>query len=191
LKELEVGTAASPAFEFDDGSGTGVFWPTVTKLGFAVNAEERVRLEDNGVNNLLVTGGVGIGESIASVDVFLVREAAGRLVLRHGTNEQRFYLYNSYTDAANWERGSLEWNSNSLFLHSAKSGSGANRDIRIQASDRRFSQHRQRKLPSTGLWGILTWSWPTPFCKRICERRSWPACNGPWRASRISPPAMP
>jgi hypothetical protein len=61
----------------------------------------------------------------ASLDVYLVRDAANTLALRNGTNAQTFNIYNTYTDASNYERLSISWASNICTLSTSGAGTGA------------------------------------------------------------------
>lgn len=86
---------------------------------------------------LAVTGGVSIGSSDAfsiSTDVLLRRDAANTLALRNGTAAQAFNVYRTFTDASNYERGTIKWNSNTLEVCSERAGTGAARDMKIYAS---------------------------------------------------------
>lgn len=64
-------------------------------------------------------------------DTYLVRDgAADALAMRRtGANPQTFRLYNTYTDASNWERGGLTWNANRLILLTEKAGTGTARSL--------------------------------------------------------------
>jgi len=53
---------------------------------------------------------------------------------RNGTNAQTYRLYNTYTDASNYERGYLQWNSNVLELGTEGLGTGTARPVRITAA---------------------------------------------------------
>ena len=73
-------------------------------------------------------GKVGIG-----ANVFLERDGDNFLALRNGANAQTFRVYNTYTDASNYERGTITWESNELNIRSEKAGSGQLRNIVINA----------------------------------------------------------
>jgi hypothetical protein len=47
-------------------------------------------------------------------DLVVVRDLANTLALRNSTNAQSFRLYNTYTDASNFERGFSRWNGSSF-----------------------------------------------------------------------------
>ena len=78
-----------------------------------------VRLTSNG--GLLSFG--------ASNDVILARDAANTLALRNGTAAQTFNVYNTYTDASNYERLDITWASNFAYLRTASAGTGAARGL--------------------------------------------------------------
>lgn len=52
---------------------------------------------------------------------------------RNSTNEQKFNIYNTYTDASNYERASLLFVSNTLVLRTEALGTGTARSVIIQA----------------------------------------------------------
>ena len=67
--------------------------------------------------------------TISATDLILARDAANTLAQRNGVNAQAFNLYNTYTDASNYERGFMRWVSNALQIGSDKLGTGAARDL--------------------------------------------------------------
>ena len=62
-------------------------------------------------------------------------ESANVLALRNSTTAQGLYVYNTYTDASNYERGVFDWTTtaNVLTIGMQKAGTGAIRQIVIQA----------------------------------------------------------
>jgi hypothetical protein len=71
----------------------------------------------------------GIGSS--TLDTKLYRDAANTLAMRNGTTAQTFRLYNTYTDASNYERGVFDWStaSNTLTIGTQAAGTGSGRNI--------------------------------------------------------------
>ena len=67
-----------------------------------------------------------------SNDLTLSRDAANTLAQRNGVNAQAFNLYNTYTDASNYERGFMRWTSNLLRIGTEGLGTGAARQILVQ-----------------------------------------------------------
>lgn len=77
------------------------------------------------------TGQLTLGTSL---DVRLARDAANTLALRNGVNAQAFNIYNTFTDASNYERGFVRWSSNRLQVGSEALGTGSQRDLDIQGT---------------------------------------------------------
>jgi hypothetical protein len=67
-------------------------------------------------------------------DLAIGRDAANTLAQRNGTNAQAYRLYNTHTDASNYERGFLQWNSNVLEIGSEGAGTGSEQPVRITAA---------------------------------------------------------
>lgn len=64
-------------------------------------------------------------------DIVLLRDAAGVLAQRNGTNAQTSRLYGTYTDGSNYERGFMRWNSNVLEIGTEAAGTGTIREISL------------------------------------------------------------
>jgi hypothetical protein len=72
---------------------------------------------------------------VNSPDTFLYRDGAANIIAqRNSTSAQIFRLYNTYTDASNYERFNIEWSSGYLNLRTEKAGTGSNRDLRLHAT---------------------------------------------------------
>lgn len=65
-------------------------------------------------------------------DLALARDAANTLAQRNGVNAQTFRIYNTFTDASNYERGKIQWDSNVLKIGTEKAGSGTARALELQ-----------------------------------------------------------
>lgn len=110
-KTISVGldSGAAPIFELDANSG-GIRVAANYYLGWSTTS----------------------ANAGASIDTFLLRDAAAVLAQRNGTAAQAFRVYNTYTDANSWERGGLTWVSNVLQIGTSKgSGAGSTRTIAI------------------------------------------------------------
>jgi len=81
----------------------------------------------SGVSFGFASGGVAGG----TLDTILVRDAANILAQRNGVNSQAFRVYNTYTDASNYERGIFEWYSNTLYIGTQNAGSGSARNLQF------------------------------------------------------------
>ena len=69
--------------------------------------------------------------AVALPDVLLYRDAPNTLALRNGANAQAFNVYNTYTDASNYERGYAKWTSNVFEISIEKGGTGSNRALAL------------------------------------------------------------
>lgn len=72
----------------------------------------------------------------ASIDTSIFRDAANTVAQRRGTNAQTFRVYNTFTDASNYERFNIDWitSSNFLRLETTAAGTGTGRSIIIQSA---------------------------------------------------------
>lgn len=90
-------------------------------------------LQNGGNIRFRATGGIAWTASsdpaVFPNDLFLGRDAAGVLAQRNGVNPQAFRIYNTYTDAANYEFGGLSWASNELRLTAEAAGTGTRRNV--------------------------------------------------------------
>ena len=77
--------------------------------------------------------GVGIAFS-PNADLQLLRDGPNILAQQNLTNAQTYRLYNTYTDASNYERGFFQWNSNVLEIGSEGAGTGSEQPVRITAA---------------------------------------------------------
>jgi hypothetical protein len=69
-------------------------------------------------------GWIGFAAQGGSADIKLSRDAANTLAQRNGTNAQTYRLYNTYTDASNYERTSITRDSSGLVIDAQKGGTG-------------------------------------------------------------------
>ena len=67
----------------------------------------------------------------SALDAGLSREGAGILGQRTGVVAQAFRVYNTYTDASNYERSAMYWSANQLYIGSEKAGTGTARTVNI------------------------------------------------------------
>jgi hypothetical protein len=64
--------------------------------------------------------------SSGNADLRIYRDAANTLALRNGVNAQAFNIYNTFTDASNYERGFIRYSSNVLQIGHEGLGTGNN-----------------------------------------------------------------
>jgi hypothetical protein len=143
------GTAAFPAYSFAGEVNTGVYKRATGAVDVTLQGNNALDIQYNpgvsrsyvGMGALMALGWASTNDPGASVpDLTLVREATGVLAQRggtpgvgHGTDAQTFRLYNTYTDASNYERVTLTWSANSAYLQTENAGTGVARNLRLVA----------------------------------------------------------
>jgi hypothetical protein len=85
-------------------ASSGAFIPPAALFGWASSA--------------LPTNGTG------TIDLALARDTSNTLALRNGANAQAFRVYNTFTDATNFERANIFWDSNVLKIGTEKGSVG-------------------------------------------------------------------
>lgn len=93
----------------------------------------------------------------ASNDVQIYRDAANILALRNGVNAQTFRVYNTYTDASNYERIGMIWDTNVAYVGSQNLGTGTARVTALRSADElRFIVGANLTNAGTTAWRINT-----------------------------------
>lgn len=121
-------SAAAVAFARNGSAGTGIFFPSSANIGIAIGGGGYANFSTTAfaVNNDYAIGWRS-GAAGSAVDLTLFRDAANTLALRNGANAQAFNVYNTYTDASNYERAALTWSSNVAYLRAQNAGTGSAR----------------------------------------------------------------
>ena len=105
---------------------------------FYVTKDGNIRLQSGGItgfnNGYSVSSADGstaisLNGSYGWSDLKLFRDASDTLAQRRGSNAQTFRLYNTYTDANNYERAGLNWSSNVLSIGTENGGTGSARNL--------------------------------------------------------------
>jgi hypothetical protein len=138
LLDLQVGgtskLSVTKSSVFTLGSGNGRF-------GFDASADWVSYIKFNGTNVVSFSnvGGITLVTNDAAsfygmgsgTDLRLYRDAAATLAQRNGTNAQTFRLYNTFTDASNYERLGINWGSNIISIKPEAAGTGTVRVLHI------------------------------------------------------------
>jgi len=108
---------------------TGFFGISTAAFGVTAGNVEVARFQDNG--QLRLPSSISL---TWNSDTFLTRDAANTLAQRNGVNAQAFNLYNTYTDASNYERGFMRFSSNVLEIGTQAAGTGTLRTIALRGN---------------------------------------------------------
>tara|TARA_R110001632_G_scaffold84771_2_gene186686 strand:- start:47 stop:955 length:909 start_codon:yes stop_codon:yes gene_type:complete len=137
------------------------------QLGFSVGTKYYLGSKNNAfeMGTAVALGwsaspGSGHGSGTLGGDLYLFRDAANTLAQRNSTNAQTFNLYNTYTDASNYERGFMKWNSNVLEIGTEAAGTGSNRVVRLTGGNQVELRHSYNRAISVQAAGIYVWSGP-------------------------------
>lgn len=145
LLDLQVG--GSSKFSVDkDGAATIagklneralIVGTTTNTLGISVQNFGSEKIQLNGYH-IIASSGLSISwgnsttqASAGTIDLSLFRDAAGVLAQRRSTNAQTFNIYNTYTDASNYEGAALKWDSNTFKIGAFSLGTGTTREVAI------------------------------------------------------------
>ena len=109
---LPAGTVSAPALQFTGGgSNTGLYLSGASELSIAVGGIQRAVVDTGGFYATTTAMGMYSNTGYLSLglsnDIRIYRDAAATLAQRNGTTQQIFRLYNTYTDASNYERLTL------------------------------------------------------------------------------------
>jgi hypothetical protein len=79
----------------------------------------------------LDVGGYAI-KSISDGDIVLAPDGTGVAEQRNSTTAQTSFIYNTFTDGSNYERGYLKWSGNTLKIGSEAAGTGTVRNVQFE-----------------------------------------------------------
>lgn len=117
-----------------DGASKFRVRPGIGGVGFVISNEtaSTIRMDNSIGLQLGIFGGNTITVDSIGVRIentYLKSTTAHILEQRNGTNAQTFNLYNTYTDASNYERGFMKWNANVLEIGAEAAGTGTARNV--------------------------------------------------------------
>jgi hypothetical protein len=105
------------------------------RLRNAAESTDRTAVESGGLR-MVSSGSLSWASSSTNQasgrDLYVVRDAAATLAQRNGTNAQTSRIYNTYTDASNYERGTVGWTSNVFHVGTDQLGTGAARNMELR-----------------------------------------------------------
>jgi hypothetical protein len=126
------GTASTPSYSFINQPGIGLYLVSASQVGIAAFGYQYFNFDftnravgvpaDGSYRWYSFSGQIG-----GSLDLALYRDASNILAQRNSTAAQTSRLYNTYTDASNYERHSHVWSSNVLYAKNENAGTGSSR----------------------------------------------------------------
>lgn len=150
LMDLQLG--GSSVFAFGKGGVATFAANSQIIMGSNVNIDS----SNNGRLAIYSAGSIGFGASTvgssSALDTALYRDAAATFAMRNGTTATALRVYNTYTDASNYERGVFDWGTtaNTLTIGVQAAGTGtAARNINFVTGGSTF-------MTITGSSGLVT-----------------------------------
>lgn len=137
---LQNSTNSTAAWEIRNAAGSGFGgWDSTNRrfaAGGTFGSSSFSVSSATGLTSVYDGGGYGFcsgATADGAVDLVLRRDAANILALRNSTSAQTFRVYNTYTDASNYERGIFDWNAtaNTLTIGTQAAGTGTVRNIAL------------------------------------------------------------
>lgn len=128
----EAGSATVPGYTFVGDTTTGI---ALVSNGVSIVSagSSAARISSSGLR-MISTAGIGwvtgTDPSVAFTTE-LLQDASNTLAQRNGTNAQAFRVYNTFTDASNYERGQFSWSSSILKIGTDASGTGSARAVEL------------------------------------------------------------
>ncbi len=132
------GSVSAASFGFALEVNSGLIRTGTGILSIALTGDERFRWDKANGRTVIGSAWAMTWSSTSTADgapdLFLFRDAAGILAQRNGTNAQTFRIYNTFTDASNFEVSSIFWSGDTFRITTSSSGSGSSRGILLSAA---------------------------------------------------------
>ena len=127
---VREGSYSNMSLRFGYSSTNGIYGTSST-ISFQLGSSVPVQITStNGLSSEIA---LCLSAGGSSPDIFLRRDAANTLAQRNGVNAQAFNLYNTYTDASNYERGFMRFVGNELTIGAEAAGTGTARNVTVSS----------------------------------------------------------
>ena len=127
------GSAPSSALLFSgSGSVNAGFYYSSPAIIVSHYNNPQIALDENSLVRVRNLGAFCFSNNsspLGTLDTYIYRDSAGVLAQRNSTNAQTFRLYNTFTDASNYERGFMQWATNVLEIGAEAAGTGTQRTL--------------------------------------------------------------
>jgi hypothetical protein len=153
LMDLQTNTGGAPTSRFSVSKGGNVTFGS-TGSSTAPSLNQSAELSLYGGTNISLTNSLGnrgvllSGNSTLALhnamalgfsggngvsDLYVTRDTLNVLAQRNGVNAQNFRVYNTFTDASNYERLNSYWSGNVAYVQTTAAGTGTLRPLAIVA----------------------------------------------------------
>jgi hypothetical protein len=122
------GTASLPSITFGTDNTKGFYSQSTNAIGMALAGAELFRFSTSGLSIFSDVIGLRLG---TLSDAIILRGAADTIDQRRSTNAQTFRVYNTFTDASNYERAAISWATNVLTIGTEAAGTGSGRNVQF------------------------------------------------------------
>jgi len=130
------GTAAAPVYSFSGNTNAGIFQRVA---GFTMFSSGGVECGYFGSNVLALDTRIGFCQSgqvaVSGPTAYIEWESVDALCMRRTTNPQNFNIYNTYTNASNYERLFVGWTGNQAYVVPQSLGTGVARHMNVGSND--------------------------------------------------------
>lgn len=125
-----AGSVGTPPVRFSGDPDNGLYYIGTNNWGLSAGGTLIQSVETTGVG---IGGVIRLGNTATSPTsyAYLYPDAADTLALRNGTSAQTLNIYNTYTSASNYEKGTIAFESN-VFRISTSAATGTVRNIGIR-----------------------------------------------------------
>lgn len=149
------GSASAPSYSWVNSTNSGLYRVS-NAYAWVINGVERAGWVSNSwkmSSTLTLEWNSAAAVTSGTSDLILLRDAANTLAQRNGTTAQAHRIYNTFTDASNYERGAIAWETNVLTFSSRAAGTGTARAIIIEGPQISFAP---LSGSNANVWRMLT-----------------------------------
>jgi hypothetical protein len=139
IVQFPVGSNSAPSMTFVGNTTRGFYYDTTSsKIAVGYGSGARAAFDSGGITigaDGAFQWSSNTGDATTTASLSLFRDAANDIMAqRRGTNAQAFRLYNTFTDASNYERLDVAWSANTCLIQSTSLGTGTARILNIGTS---------------------------------------------------------
>ena len=138
---VQSGGTSAPSYSFAGKTTSGMYFGNGPSIAYGgaliVSFGGQTGYDVSMTQGATLKWGSAAGQTTGT-DIALERDAANILAQRNSTNAQTFRLYNTYTDASNYERLAFNWATNTAIITTEAAGTGTLRQLNLNANSFAF-----------------------------------------------------